>query len=33
LDNCFERRKRSSAISMVVFIWVHISSGNRLVKS
>ena len=27
LDTCFERRKRSSAISMVVFIWVSISRG------
>jgi hypothetical protein len=33
LDSCFERRNRSSAISMVVFIWVTISRAGQLVKS
>jgi hypothetical protein len=33
LDSCFERRNRSSAISMVVFIRATISPGSRLVKS
>ena len=33
LDSCFERRNRSSAISMVVFIRVTISLASRLVKS
>ena len=33
LDSCFERRNRSSAISMVVFIRATISSVSRLVKS
>jgi hypothetical protein len=33
LDSCFERRNRSSAISMVVFIWETISPVIQLVKS